>query len=535
MRRTTLLIIALFFTFSAALAEESAGKKFLEWHLRDLYYYDNKDTMVQLEVVPKLFVRFTKELTAEERVSFFAEFSPISQKPEQDDPLSFILAFDNSTKPFALLEMANKMTRSGLAVASPVFLLENVEAVIEGIAVEPKIVLTSERLYERMKKYGDFSSRKTAYENGAWVFLVDEVKPPLNLLVFTNLIKNDSWVRRAYPHFRFLHDPITAFITVEPVSGTVGEVRTVTFTIEIFDPVILLSENELPEFGNGLFMPIQGTLTAPSAIKYPPGYLFELVGEPVKAPVRQDNRSRIYKISRKFKFYALGEWTINPQPVSYTKNGFTKEIKSLGFTLIVNSQIGNLKITDMPFPRSLIYSVKSQEIIAEVALPGIPSYWFDAWTPKDAYKTIQYSRLVSVSLGILGITILLAFAISKLNKAYKRMVSRRLLIGEIEKVIDSARDRKSYADYSEAFSRILVGLVPYFSSHPNWEEVKDDERVLRFFETEEREILRRIFIELLRRHKKDFVPEAGDLMRLDGDIRAIFEIARQHFTALEEA
>ena len=521
------LIIALIFIYSTAFAEENTNKKFLEWHMRDLYYYDNKDTMVQLELAPKLLVRFTKELTAEERTLFFSKFSPVAQKPEPGDPLSFILSFNDSTKSPAILEMANKMARSGLAVVSPVFLIENIEAIIEGIEVEPRIILTAERLYERMKKYGDFSSRKTAYENETWVFLLDEVKPPLNLLVFTNLIKNDSWVQRAYPHFKFIHDPIIAFITVKPVSGTVGEVRMVTFTIRIFDPTITLLENELPNFGDGLFKPAQGTFSITSTIKHPSGYLFELIGDSVKTSVKREKRSRTYTISRQFKIGALGEWTIRPQTVSYTKNGITQEIKSLGFTLIVNSQIGNLKITDMPSPRSLYYFVKAPKVTAEPALPNIPSYWFDALMFKKAYEIIKYGRLIGLLLGMIGITVLAMLTIAAVKTIFRKMMSRGLLIKEIKEIIDKARLDRSYADYSEALLRILKDIGPSLSLHPSWEEVKDNERLFRILGKDRFELLKEVFIELERRHMRGFAPEDGGLMKLDKDIHAIFEAVQQ--------
>ena len=535
MRRGLWLLIALVFMSSTAFAEESANKKFLEWHMRDLYYYDSKDTIVRLELAPKLLVRFTKELTAEERVSFFSEFSPIAQRPEPNDPFSFILDFNNSTKPHALLEIANKLARSGFVITSPVFFIENVEAIIEGVAIEPKIVLTAERLFERMKKYGDFSSRKTEYKNRAWVFLTDEVRPPLNLLVFTNLIKNDSWVRRAYPYFRFLNDPITAFVTVEPVSGTVGEVRTAILTIKIFDTDITLLENELPKFGDGLFSPMRGILSSPSTMKHPPGYLFERIGGLVIAPVKQEKRSRTYVFSQRFKFGALGEWIIHPQTVGYTKKDDTREIKSSGFTLIVNSQVGNLKIDDMPYPRLLSYSTKVPKVVAKPMLPDIPPYWFDSWMFKKDYEFIKYGRLSSLLLGMVVITILAMLIINSIKIIVRKTTLRGLLIKEVREIIDKASVDRSYTGYSDALSLILKGIAPSFSSHPIWEEVKGNERVLRTFNEKEFELLEEIFIELGRRHMRDFMPSNDDLMKLDKNIRIIFEATSSHFTLPEEA
>lgn len=532
-RRTCLIAVCLFtifvFVFLPYIVDAAVNEKFLEWHVRDLYFYDKNDTVVKLEVTPKLFVRFTRKLTAEELTSFFSEFSILAQKPEAGDPLSFTFELDNSTKPFALLDMANKINSSGLAVASPIFLVGNIEAVVEGITVEPKIVLTAERLYERMKKYGDFSSRKTEYENGAWVFLIDEVKPPLNLLVFTNLVKNDAWVKRAYPRFKFLHDPITAFINVEPVSGTVGEIRTATLTINIFDPTMLLSENELPEFGSGLFMPIQGSPTSPQTIKYPPSYLFELIGEPIKSVVKNERKILTYKISRKFKFYALDEWTIIPQPVSFTKDGIVKEIKSSGFSLIVNSQIGNLKITDMPYPRSLVSTSKAPIVFRETKLPDVPSYWFGSFMPKKDYETIQYSKLLSLFLGFIGAAILSFTAVFNLSKILKKWEFRRSLTNEIKSIVDAAKEHNSYAEYEKSLSRILTGVVPNLSRYPNWEEIERNENIKKVFKKECLELIRKVLTELGNRHMRNFTPQWDSLDRVDNYMRAILRVASHHF------
>lgn len=507
MRRIFWLAALMIFTPALVLASE--------WHPRDLYYYDADGRVAQLNLAPKLLIRFKKDLTAGERALFFSEFSPVAQKPESNG-FSVMLEFSASTTPPKLLEMANKASLSGVAEAVPIFLVENIEAVLEGIVVEPKTIVTDSRLYERMKKYGDFSPKQIISENGTFVFLIDEISPPLNLLVFANLIQNDSWVRHAYPRFRFLHDPIIANLTVEPVSGTVGEVRTITFTIKIFDPAITLSENELPEFGKGLFMPMQKQ-------SYPPGYLFELLGDAAKLPIKLEKRSRTYTISWKFRHYALGEWTVPPQPISYVKNGVPQEIVSSNFTFIVNSQIGNLNITDMPFPHSLIYSSQTPEVISETALPPIPSYWFDRWISSDNYL-IRYAGLASALLGALGVGVMGILLIKIIGRTYSKKTSYRRLTKQIEDILSSAQNTRSYADYAEALSLILTALFPHLSSRPTWEEIKDDTLVREKLGVEMMKTMEETFYELERRYSRNPTATTESLAMLDKNIRRIREV-----------
>lgn len=528
MRRFFWLTVLLLIAASHVFAKEYPKEKSVEWRLLDLYYYDAQGTMVRLDLAPKLAVRFLKDMSQEERASFSAQFNPVSQKPLLGDPSSILLEFSAETSPYALLETVNRISRPDVAEASPVFWIENIEAILEGIVVEPKTVLTAERLHQRMKKYGDFSLQRTFPEGGAWIFIVDEVKPPLNLLALVNLIHTDAWVKRASPRFKFLHDPLTAAITVEPVSGTVGEVRALILTIKIFDLSITLAENELPRFGEGLFGPIQGYVTSPSTIRYPPGYFFKVLEGPSRI-VREDRRSRTYVFRWKFKHHALGEWIIPAQPVTYTKNGVTQEIKSSGFTLVVNSQIGSLNITDMPSPRPLIYPTQKLAPAPEVALPPVHVYWFDKWMRGmlEPERTARYTWnaamfLGMASAGVIYVLVLLGGAAGK-RKAVERLDKIRLLKMSLEE----AQASRSYKKYARSFSEMLRTLFPHLSPHPTWEEIKDDERVSLALAPEDLKRVETIFEELGRRHMRNFAPAVGALAELDGNLYRVLEMTRE--------
>ena len=518
MRRIFRLVVLLVFVSSGwVLAEEKQEQKFTEWHLRDLHYYDESGVIKKLEVAPKLVIRFVSTMNAEEKSVFLARFSPVGQGEYPDDPTRIFVEFSGDTSAARLLEIANEMARSGLAEAAPVFVVENLEAIVEGVTVETKIVLGAERILERVKRHGDFSVRQTRSENGKWTFLVDEVKPPLNILVLTNLFHQDSWVKRAYPHFKFLHEPVTAAISVEPVSGTVAEVRTVTFTVKIFDPAIELSADLLPQFGEGLFAPLQNG-------KQPPGYLFERLGESGKREFR-DRRGRIYVFSWKFKHHALGEWNIQAQPVSFTKNGVTQEVKSSGFTFVVNSQIGALNITDMPQPRPLIHSAEALTAIPQAELPQIPAYWFDK-LPKPEFW-VQYSHHGSVFFGVISLVMFFVVVLSVHIGKRMEKVTRRQRILKIDQTLEQARRERSYEKYNEALSSILTFLFPHLSSHPTWEEVKDDEGIRQTLEANKLEDLEHIFEELNRRHMRNFAVEPEALSDLGKFVGVFFETVRK--------
>lgn len=517
--RALLLVLCFVSTFVSA--EESKKEKYLEWHTRDLYYYDANGIMVQLELAPKLSVRFTHEMGREDKTAFLAEFSPVAEREQPDDSSRLIVQFQESAAPSDILQIANKISASGKAEANPVFFVENIESVLEGIVVKPKTFLSPARLQERMRKYGDFRSRQTLNENGVWVFLIDEVKPPLNLLLLTNLISNDSWVERAYPRFKFLHDPIVSSIMVEPVSGTVGEVRKVTFTVKVFDPSIVLSTERLPEFGNGLFRPIQGSPANPATIR-DPGYLFEQMGDPVRHPVKQERRSRTYAAAWKFRHYALGEWTIPPQPVPYSKNGVDQEIKSSGFTLVVNSQIGSLKITDIPIPRPLIHLVENPAPAPDLTLPPIPSYWFDAWLPKPELVA-RHTGFAGISLGAAVLVSIGVVLVRGLTGKIKKAAYRRQAVQQVNSLFQEASTTDSYAKYEDAFSALLVLFFPHLTSRPAWEEIKDDKRVLGALGSDGRELLEKVFTELGRRHMRDFSPAPEDIAELNKNIRAVLD------------
>lgn len=513
-------------------AEENKKEKYLEWHTRDLYYYDANGTMVQLELASKLSVRFTREMAKEDRTALLAEFSPIAEMELPGDSSRTFLSFSESITPADLLQTANKISASGKAEANPVFFVENIESVLEGIVVKPKTFLSPARLQERMRKYGDFMSRQTLHESGVWVFLIDEVKPPLNLLLLTNLISNDSWVERAFPRFKFLHDPIVSSIIVEPVSGTVGEVRKVTFTVKVFDPSIVLSTERLPEFGNGLFRPIQGSPSSPATIR-DPGYLFEQMGNPVRYPVKQERRSRTYATAWKFRHYALGEWTIPPQPVPYSKNGVDQEIKSSGFTLVVNSQIGSLKITDIPIPRPLIHPVEKPAPAPDLTLPPIPSYWFDAWLSKPELVA-RYAGFAGKLFGALVLIGIIVFLAREFERNRKKAVYRRQAIGQVNNLFQEASATHSYAKYEDALSAALVLLFPHLTSHPAWEEIKDDKRVLGALGSEGMALLEKIFTELGRRHMRVFSPASEDIAELKENIRAVLDGGEWRFIVSKE-
>ena len=524
-RLTYVILVAICFTSTLAFSQESKKSGYPEWHLRDLYYHDAQGVLVQLELAPELLVEFVPSLKKEERATLVAELSPTAEREQPGDASRILLSFRGTTEPANLLGAANKIASSGKGEAWPVFFVENIEAVLAGIVIEPKTVLTSNRLLDRIRKYGNFTLRQAISEGNTWVFLLDEIKPPLNLLVLTNLIANDPWIKSAYPRFKFLHDPIVASVYVEPVSGTIGETRTATLKIKIFDPAITIAQNSQPEFGQGLFKPFQGSSSSPSTMREIPGYLFERVGSPAREPARMRKRSRIYTTSWQFKSYAIGEWTINPLTVSYVKKGVgVGEIKSSEFTFVVNSQIGNLKITDMPSPRPLIFATEKGAISVEVILPPVPTYWFDNLFSR-ADIVARYAKVAGMLMFLVSSVglVIVAMCLFRERRGKMRIYSKKF--ERIAELLQEARRDSSYSKYQDVLSLMLVTLFPNLPSSSSWEDININD-VCGVFGAENMARLEKAFGTLGKRFPRDFVPDSEETAKLHADLESILAFVK---------
>lgn len=468
MRRMKAILVlwAILFLPDISLAQ---GKR-IKWDVRELAFYDEENVLQRLDVAPKILVRFQGQFSDEERNKFVAQLNPAPSevKKDQDDSSGYILHFPIETSAVRILELVDEISSSGYAEATPVVYYNNIEAIAEGIVVKPKTIVMPSSMIQRMKKFGEFKVRQSKLEGSAWLFFLDEVKPPLHIYLLANLVDKDVWVERAYPHFRYLHPSITVTVSVEPASGTVDESRIFTLSIKIFDPRIKIRDDELPNFGEGNFVP-------KSAGSAPPDLFWSVVGDK-QVRIISEKRVKITEILWKFRNYALGEWIISSQKISYEKNMEPAEIESGQATFVVTSLIGSLTIDDIPSPKIVSLPEKPEHEFSPM-LFEFPKYWFDQWAP-DRFIAYHYSWWFT--MGIASLTLLWIFYIG-MSWAASRIREgrdRKKFVGGLYAVCDRAKDDEVSGEVfsklrDAVFSIFYVSFQDKLSHHPSLKELKD--------------------------------------------------------------
>ena len=482
-----------------------------QFDLRHFSYHDKQNIMQQMRLAPKVGVRFIREVSEDEQKEFFAKFSFTSKTKDPKDNERIFLEFAPRTSAPEMQKILNEIAGSDIAEATPVVLINNIEAIVEGIIVQPKIMLSPDDIKLRMKRFGEFKLGTATLEKDEWVFPVTAVKPPLNVFILINLVHEDDWVKRASPMFRYLHDPIVSTITIMPPSGTIDEPRTLRWTIHIYDPRITFDEKLLPEFGKGTFLP---TINGKSAASY----LFSVMSEREKSE-REDGRGKEIMYSWPFKEYWIGELTIVPQPFSYEIDGSPNKMFTTAATFVVTSLIGQLKIDDMPFPRVLPIPPAVQPAgINMASLPAVPVYWFDAWI-SDAHSVVFYAHLIIfacvVILLLLGFRDVIAWA------KYRRTqeVAKEQFRLCINQFCTQAWMECSYVPLYDAVSAILTKAFPDLPKHPLLKDIAMIEDVLT---TQMRVVLNNLFSEFDKMYAKDFATKIGDVEIVSEYVRNVY-------------
>lgn len=447
-----------------------AQGKVIKWDVRELAFYDEENVLQRLDVAPKILVRFRDQFSNEERNDFVTKLNPAPSevKKDQDDSSGYILLFPIETTAVRILELVGEISSSGFAEATPVVYYNNIEAIAEGIVVKPKTVVMPPSMIQRMKKFGEFKVLQSKPAGSAWLFFFGEVKPPLHIYLLANLINKDVWVERAYPHFRYLHPPITVTVSVEPASGTVDELRTFTLSIKVFDPKIKIRDDELPNFGEGDFGPkLSGSA--------PPNLFWSVVGDK-QVRIIHEKRVETTEISWKFRNYALGEWIISGRNISYEKNTEPAEIEFGQVTFVVTSLIGSLAIEDIPSPKIVPLPEKPEHKSSPMPLE-FPKYWFDRWVP-DSFIAYLYGWWFAV--GSASLTLLWVFYISGSWVAYyvRERSERKDFVEMLYATCDLAEgDEVSNEVFSKlrdaVFSIFYVSFPDKLSHHPSLKELKD--------------------------------------------------------------
>lgn len=448
---------------------DAVGTQFSE---RDLYYFDDAKLIVPLKVASKISMRFLRELPEEERNEFLSSFASHGRASDPGDPDRIILEFvDANTE--RMMQHIARMNRSEIAEAVPVVLVGGREAIADGLMVAPKTPLTAHVLAARMKNYGEFTVRQSKQEQVAWLYLIDDLKPPLNIYLLANLISGDEWVAWARPHFRYIQAPVAAMMQVSPVSGTVDETRELTLSIRVFDTRVKMRLDLFPEFGPGKFMPEP----APQML-----FFFPNVGERQPPQEHTDARGKIIVLRWKFRLLAAGEWTIPSQKVSYEFEGKETGVDTPSAAFVVTSLIGNLQIADMPAPMALVIPayLKRETAVAHTVIQ-MPPHWMGRWVAHVPIASIFLWWMATISFA--GAVVLVATrAVRAAHGEIMCELRMRALFRDWRKkcahaAMEASRD--SYLKLENVLWEMLTLAFPtILPPHSTWKDVEDDARHL---------------------------------------------------------
>lgn len=476
----------------------------VQFNQRDLYYFDNAKLIVPVKVAPKISLRFLKELPEEERNAFLSSLASHGRASDPEDPERIILEFaDANTE--RIMQYIARINSSGIAETVPVVLIEGREAIADGLMVAPKTPLTAQVLAARMKNYGEFTVRQSKQVEAAWLYLIDDLKPPLNIYLLANLANGDEWVAWARPHFRYIQAPVAAMMRVSPVSGTVDETRELVLSIRVFDTTRVTMRLDLfPDFGPGKFMPSP----APQ-----PLFFFPNVGERQPPQEYTDARGKVIVLRWRFRLLAAGEWTIPLQKVSYELEGKERGVDAPPAAFVVTSLIGNFQIADMPAPMALVIpAYLKREISAADIVIQMPAHWMGRW--------VVYVPLVSISLRWVAILSLAGAVILVGARAGRAAHSEIMCEFRMRALFHDWRNRcrrgvsrDAYLELENVLWEILSTAFPaILAQHPTWKDVEDevgcilDPAILRTIES--------IFDDLGEVYTPEFSPNPAVIVRV---------------------
>lgn len=476
----------------------------------EFYYYDAKNLRVPLPMTRRVALHFVSQKTDEEMAGYVKTWSPTDTEfisgvyPRADMMLGYLPTVELSDMVLTL----KKMTTDQSVEVAPVFLVDGMMAVVDGIYIETAGNLSRDTIVSGLKSvFGTDALIHEVTEEGAlWhvsfkrLFFLGDKRLPVHVLSVANILSQSSkvtWVKRAYPKFAFLRDPVYAEIRVTPVSGTVGEERTATLAVRVFGKPgdVVIDETMIPEF------------------KQPPNYILRADGKPphesfidlhggvVKIPLRQVGPNEWYFEHRQvFGLYAPEpEWVISGVVIPYTYKGTKKTATIAPVTFFVRRHLDEkYKLEDFPPPYELpdVGSVSGAPTPPTVA----PS-WYDPIARRfgglGSAGLFWTTTFIAATLGVFGIVVVAmpwyrTFRGARLERTRQEALEF-LLQRETESMLQCAKTEsdplRALQICSEAVSMLLharfSALPEYNVTFQHIKEVilnEDDRSVLREIE-----------------------------------------------------
>lgn len=500
---------------------------------QEFYFYDGNKLRIPLMLSRKAVVRFSSEKSAEEKKGYLKKYSPTELEaisgvyPRAEYALGYLPIVDVKT----MVGTIRKLSADPALEVAPVFIVDGMEAVVDGIYLETVTPMSRNAVLAAIKNVfgGDAMIHEVTPEGGVWhvslkrLFFLGEKNLPLHALSLANFLERSTklfWVKRAYPKFAFLRDPVIASVAVTPVTGTVGEERMVTLSIRVFGKTadeVVIDEGGIPEFMQGKFVPLSND-------KPPMASFFDVRKTFTKEARRQIGPNEWYIEHR----YTLGlyapeqEWTISGIEFPYEYKGKKMSAKVSPVTFFVRAHLDDkYQLSDIP-EAYLMPTLGVPDVLPKA--PEAKAEWFDplARTIGGRGHLLLASLLVGI-IGTLALFTLLALyvrermALAEASRPKRRVWSAGeldLVLGKSEIVEDS---QIAYRQLHDALSTLLSQRFPEIpmrnATFQHVKELAGGVPELFSASTGQSPDLEELFEDLERRHAPGFLDSPRELLR----------------------
>ncbi|MEK7118433.1 MAG: hypothetical protein AAB869_02375, partial [Patescibacteria group bacterium] len=329
---------------------------------QEFYFYGDNKLRIPLTLSRKVAVRFSVDAkkNEDEKKAYLKKYSPTdlapiaSVYPRAEYALGYLPITDLKT----MIGTIKKLSADQLLEVAPVFIVDGMEAVVDGIYLETVTPMSRDSVLAAIRSVfgSDAMIHEITPEGRVWhisfrrLFFLGDKKLPLHVLSLANFLERSMklfWVKRAYPKFAFLRDPVIAALFVTPVTGTVGEERTVTLAIRIFGKTadeVVVDEESIPDLKQGKFVPLFNGK--------PPQELFFDVRKTFAKEARRQVGPNEWYIERKYNIglYAPeAEWTIAGVEFAYEYKGKKRSAIVSPVTFFVRPHLDDkYKLSDIP-------------------------------------------------------------------------------------------------------------------------------------------------------------------------------------------
>ena len=454
----------------------------------EFYYYDENKLRRPLNLSRSVAVRFPTWKPLGEREQYLKQFGPLEvrQIAQLYSRVEFALDYMPTLSQDARAATIKRLAAEQDIEVAPIFTVDGMDAVVDGIYLQTVTPMSRETIVRALGKYfgSGIGIHEVTPEGDVWhvsftrLFFLDSEKLPLTVLSVANLMQASDalpWVKRAYPKFAFLNTPVIPSISVFPMSGTVGEERTVVLGFRIFGKTsadVMIEDSDIPELMQGSF--------EPKANGSPPQSSFwEVIGTPVKEKLMQVGPNEWYFEHR----YTLGlyapepEWVFSSLTIPYMYRGVRKQMTLPATTFFVRPHL-DAKFALQDIPRAFSLPVAKFPGFTQMEPTRIRS-WFDP--AADMIGRENVATAAKIAFGLSAAIALACFGtfaariVARRRLAHKRRGIDRMRLAALLKQAEGATDHHAAIQaYHGTLSEVLHAWDSKFPRrNVTYQDVKD--------------------------------------------------------------